>query len=488
MNEIISSAPTIFLTGAGASASLGRHTTATFVPYLKDHLDDADLKALKSIRLSCEASQVNLGEPETDIEVLLTHAQHCVDAFSTFKDDHKFRQILAHHDSTTEQLTRSIESYRRFMDHAYDLVVEHYGQIDEEAALALYRPLLMAMSGGERSEAPVTIPIFTLNYDLAVESACGFSQAWRLEDGFSGGSTWSRDMFDSYLPDVDGSPVVLFKLHGSISWCMEQDGRIHRVPPGVGRDAGRTKSVIKYPLLDQKGLNEEPYKTGFDYLEACLERARKVVVLGTSLRDEAITRLLGSALRRRAELRLYYVDAGQDRDTDWVAEKLDVQPDQMTVLNIEIDKTSMEYCMEVVLDKRKAKVIDNQPYAAEREWAHGNVKIIQRVVGSQMERDGKVWFWCQTCGYSNDPALDPIFAFVEKVLDPTMQHYHGTYEELGEALFERGRSVAERVVDGSLTQEPPWDTDQDIHHRVVVPLSDVDELPSSLADYGFKKP
>ena len=124
-------------------------------------------------------------------------------------------------------------------------------------------------------------------------------------------------------------------------------------------------------------------------------------------------------------------------------------------------------------------------YGDEREWHLGNVRIYQRVVGPQLERDGIIWFWCQTWAYSNDLALNPAFAFVEKVVDPTAQQYHGKYEELGEALFGRGSTIANRVVEDSLTQEPPWGGG-DIYHRVVVPLSEaLKEQPQSLADYGF---
>ena len=134
------------------------------------------------------------------------------------------------------------------------------------------------------------------------------------------------------------------------------------------------------------------------------------------------------------------------------------------------------------------KVVHEPAHKDIREWVHGDVKIIQRAVGSQMEKDGKVWFWCQTWTYSNDSALNPIFAFVEKVFDPTAQRYRGTYKELAEALFKRGRGIAERVLDDSLIQDPPWDDEKPLKYRVEVLLSELSKLPESLADYGFKKP
>ena len=127
-------------------------------------------------------------------------------------------------------------------------------------------------------------------------------------------------------------------------------------------------------------------------------------------------------------------------------------------------------------------------YREEKEWDYRNAKVIQKTVGTTMDVDGKVWFWCQTFAYSveNNQLLDSLFGFVEKVRDPTMQRYRGTYEELGEALFQRGENIAKRVLDDSLTQEPPWDDHKDLHYRVELSWHEaLKEQSPSLADYGF---
>ena len=135
---------------------------------------------------------------------------------------------------------------------------------------------------------------------------------------------------------------------------------------------------------------------------------------------------------------------------------------------------------------KRPKVRIQPEYKDDREWVRNDVLLSQKSVGETMDREGNTWFWCQTWAYSNDQVLDPIFAFVETIPSPTLEHFRGDYKDLGEMLFQRGRDIAERALDDDLTQKPPWNGGE-IHHRVVVPLSELKEPPRPLTDYGFRK-
>ena len=345
MNEAISTAPVIFLTGAGASASLGLHTTARFVGEFEGVFDHNSVASMKSI---CPRDPDMAGE-EPDFEVLLSHAKRCIEAFSVLKVD-PFCLPIVGEDYDVPPLSTMVERihfYERFVEEGCNAVIKYYGEVDGAEATELYKPLLIATFGnGNRSGRVIdtlTVPIFTLNYDPAIERACeNLEGEVRVVDGFSReiNSVWSRDRFDNYK-EKKLPTVVLFKLHGSADWCRDAEEKIHK-RPGLYRDPPPMKHSVLYPLLDQKGWNEEPFRTGFEYLESCLERAQKVVVMGTSLRDPEIRRLLGSAFRKRNKLSLYYVSL--DKNADWVAEKLDIPSAQLNALCGKLNAVSMTEC------------------------------------------------------------------------------------------------------------------------------------------------
>ena len=54
-----------------------------------------------------------------------------------------------------------------------------------------------------------------------------------------------------------------------------------------------------------------------------------------------------------------------------------------------------------------------------------------------------------------------------------------------EELLKRGRGIAKRALDESLTQGNPVGKGDKVIHRVVVLWQDLDNVPNSLMDYGF---
>jgi len=159
-------------------------------------------------------------------------------------------------------------------------------------AAALYGPFLQGLQGILGS---FVIPLFTLNYDEAVESAVDELADHSLVDGFATRyrPVWSRDVFDKFGEAAYGGKwVVLFKLHGSVSWTRpEGSDRIERTVSAARRRAGRTH-VILYPTRLQKAIDQEPFATAYAYLEAALGKARVAVFIGTSLRDAELLAVL----------------------------------------------------------------------------------------------------------------------------------------------------------------------------------------------------
>jgi hypothetical protein len=188
-----------------------------------------------------------------------------------------------------------------------ELVVEEYAEVNPSKACQLYGPVFLKL---ENQLLLKTLPIFTLNYDVAVEWTTR-ERLVALVDGIRraapADNRWLPDAFHRYVPSGDLT-VVLFKLHGSATWAWDKTGAVVEVPPGVGKDPGVLKHAILYPYLSQKSLEKEPFKTGYAYLAACLGRARQLVIIGTSLRDPHLVDTMQAAFATNPSLDVLLVD------------------------------------------------------------------------------------------------------------------------------------------------------------------------------------
>jgi len=238
-----------------------------------------------------------------DVEMILEHLRDMLESGDRVRRDQNLAGYLGGAESVYEH-------YRWTEQRLCELVVEEYGEVDAAEAEALYRPLF---EGLRARFGIVTLPVFTLNYDVAVESATG-RLGVRLIDGTRhahGRSGWSPAEFHSYAPR-DGYAVVLFKLHGSTTWAWDSDGSLVLLPFRTGRDPGALRHAVLYPYLEQKDLEREPFKTGYAYLKACLQRAKWLVIIGTSLRDEHLVRALQAALAANSGLAVALLDLSLD--------------------------------------------------------------------------------------------------------------------------------------------------------------------------------
>jgi hypothetical protein len=158
------------------------------------------------------------------------------------------------------------------------------------------------------------LPIFTTNYDLAIETLCEkkYSKYALIEgldtDLSSKIAHWNRNEFDMFSLWEGHQNLVQFKLHGSVDWIrQEKSGRIVRAPAMYDAlDSDEYKNAIIYPTGD-KAANREPYFSAYEYYSRCCEQAKVLIVIGYSFRDyEALSRLTG-AHRRNDTLKVVLV-------------------------------------------------------------------------------------------------------------------------------------------------------------------------------------
>jgi hypothetical protein len=325
-SEAIVSAPVVILTGAGASVPLEKATTETFmerVPGLP--LSDQLLQVFETVRKACTPSE---GVQTVDIEVVLDHLTSRIESADMLRDDPNFGPLLFAANPPRDALNVVLKRYRDLREALLDEVVRHYGEVNEAAAARLYRRILVDLPKTLKVPA---LPVFTLNYDLAVEAARDGLRV-RLVDGLDRrrtvNRTWSAEQFHKFRASR-ATAVVLFKLHGSVSWCRDDHGAIREVV-GLHRDPPPFKHVVMYPSLRSKNLQGEPWSTGYGYLRECLGRARVAVIIGTSLRDAQLVDALRSALAENEVLTLVFVDPSRGHE-GW-SQRLDVKASRVAAI------------------------------------------------------------------------------------------------------------------------------------------------------------
>ncbi len=161
-----------------------------------------------------------------------------------------------------------------------------------------------------RADYHLPVEIFTVNYDLLLETALENSRVPYF-DGFIGSM---RARFHTQL--VEGSPgsdrewmppffVRLWKLHGSVNWAWQDDNQIFRIGQPVSEDrvAAIYPSDTKY---------EESRRVPFVVLQDRLRRAlyqaeTLIIVAGYSFGDDHLNDFLfdAAAKRERSEFLIF---------------------------------------------------------------------------------------------------------------------------------------------------------------------------------------
>lgn len=159
------------------------------------------------------------------------------------------------------------------------------------------------------------LPIFTTNYDPAIEEACKFGNFWQRNINFCNGIiqdfnsqefVWDRRGFE-FNPDPRKKQICLFKLHGSVDW-YRINGKIVRVPFSEHHgDDDIIRNVIIYPAMKKVAI-AEPFLTAYNYLHHCLLNTNVAVFIGYSFRDYDVLSRIKFALTENPNLMLIIFD------------------------------------------------------------------------------------------------------------------------------------------------------------------------------------
>ena len=164
------------------------------------------------------------------------------------------------------------------------------------------KPMLQFASWATRANYHTPVELFTVNYDLVIETALEEIRALYF-DGFVGAlkGRFQTELVEQWPEEaqalVPATFVRLWKLHGSVNWAWTADAEIVRLghPVTTGQAAAIYPSDTKY---------EESRRVPFVVLQDRLRRALNqpetlMLISGYSFADDHLNELLFDAATRR---------------------------------------------------------------------------------------------------------------------------------------------------------------------------------------------
>jgi len=318
----------LLLLGAGASKPLQLPTMADFWQFIQANCNTNEEQYAMSMLLNAAKDETTHLPP--DLERLLMMLDRYKAYFNVLwedphfglKDSMKYRlpvpfqplfpwsrekpleQFMRRCGQTSIGISRIRDMVTRIMDAVYTK------QLDQAEVVSLYRPLFSLLN--DRFGDNRTI-MFTTNYDTAIEQYCRYEDI-RLLDGFQkmGPSlVWNPAEYHQEL-DPDIKAIMLFKLHGSLTWRKIGNEIIEF---GMSASSMPGDTALIYPTETKEYPYEEPFKTAYKFLDRFLKTAEVAIVIGYSFRDRGITYIIDEAQSINPNLKFINV-CGENTEDD----------------------------------------------------------------------------------------------------------------------------------------------------------------------------
>lgn len=323
INREIVNVPIVLFLGAGASAPLEKWLMADFLVHLQSRLNN-DLKSL--LQAIAEYKSWDLEAIMDELADLCdkpylsdtNRVNYITDLLDPSRSEaRKLGPMPSEFSKQYKLLVNKCQSLRFEIE---KLIFEHYREVDAEKARELYDPVLKviidstrsARSATEQALAPIVIPIFTTNYDLAIEALAETRGDITLINGFYR-AKWKRSEFDEFKPNETGIYIVLFKLHGAVNWYYDIDGQIKEGGVALYQHSDpKIRNLVIYPAQNKIAL-EDPFLLAYEYFQRSLDQALNVVFVGYSFRDYDTVTKIKAGLNYNSKLRVAVLDPASDR-------------------------------------------------------------------------------------------------------------------------------------------------------------------------------
>ncbi|MYC97567.1 MAG: hypothetical protein F4X14_21655 [Caldilineaceae bacterium SB0661_bin_32] len=186
------------------------------------------------------------------------------------------------------------ENILAFRSSIIDILRNQWVVLPQEESAEYYSGLLRF-----QREYQYPLRVFSLNYDLCIEKACSLTYVQR---GFHQ-REWEWRLFNETSDDP--LPIMLYKLHGSVDWSFNEDGKVRYFDsPSSIRD----EDVAIIFGTSYKLQYIDPFLfCAYELRRWTLDSARVIVCIGYGFNDDHINGILEQALRQNPERQLLAV-------------------------------------------------------------------------------------------------------------------------------------------------------------------------------------
>ncbi len=246
MRDLLSQRRLAFLLGAGCSKNAG----LPLMPELTDEVLEHKTIGKETKKLLDAVREMFSGAKSATIE---DYMSEIVD-FLSIAERRTQRGATQSKVSVGDQEKDSAE-LQTALDEIKEAVSSAIG--DKEVDVATHQKFVRAIHGSlQAGKAGRGVDYFILNYDTLIEDALGLERVV-YSDGFVGAATgwWEPSTFRT-----DGKVARVFKIHGSIDWCLlKGDSLPRRIRAGIKTESSKNHVLIYPAATKYQETQRDPF-------------------------------------------------------------------------------------------------------------------------------------------------------------------------------------------------------------------------------------
>lgn len=257
MRDLLSQSRLAFLLGAGSSKSAGLPLMPELTAEVLNHekIGEQTKALLSNVRESFAGAQhATIEDYMSEIVDLLSIAER-----------RSRRGATQSKVSVGKQVRDSVE-LQTALDEIKGAVSSAIG--DKEVNVTTHQQFVRSIHGSlQAGKTGRGVDYFILNYDTLIEDALGLERVIYC-DGFTGAATgwWEPSAFRT-----DGKSARVFKLHGSIDWCLLKDDSLpRRIRSGIKTKSDRNHVLIYPAATKYQETQRDPFAQMLHYMRQSL--------------------------------------------------------------------------------------------------------------------------------------------------------------------------------------------------------------------------
>lgn len=289
MRELLSQSRLAFLLGAGCSKKAGLPLMPQLTIEVLGHekLSEKTKNLLNKVReLFSGAESATIEDYMSEIVDLQSIAERRTQRGAT-----QSKVSVGDQESDAAELQTALDEIKIAVSSSIGEKV-----VDVTAHQQFIRSIHSSLQAGKADRG---VDYFVLNYDTLIEDALGLERVVYF-DGFTGAATgwWEPSTFRT-----DGKTARVFKIHGSIDWCLlEGDSLPRRIRSGIKTESAK-KHVLIYPAVTKyQETQRDPFAHMLNHMRQslCPSEGKEMVlaICGYSFGDSHIDLEIENALHQ----------------------------------------------------------------------------------------------------------------------------------------------------------------------------------------------